>query len=271
MAEGTSVRLKPADPSVRAHLLVWSDPVLRGGHTRRAGLLHRPVRRRRLGLLDERAAGRGLLPSRPLEHAGRRRCAREDRRRTRRRAGPPGGLGMEAPGLRAIGMGPEARRRAGGDLHRAAIAGRRHAYHPRRPGNQYVTVPTTVAVLLTNVVLTFQTPYARGSFPISGWARAWRACPSPAPIPPIPASPASTISTRARSVGDGPCPAIQGRPEMRGGQEPASVRRRQIPHHQSHQLHVRPDAAASLPDGCLGSEHGPQSYNSFVAGLQVNF
>jgi hypothetical protein len=125
----------PCGARTGGHRAARRGPAPSVGHGERAGLLHRTVRRRRHGLVDKRAAGRGLLPSRPPEHAGRRRSAGQDRRRARRRAGPPGGLRREAPDLRAIGMEPEARGRAGGDPYRAAIAGRRHAHQSERPGN----------------------------------------------------------------------------------------------------------------------------------------
>ena len=92
----------------------------------------------------------------------------EERLRTRWRAGPPGGLRREAPGLRAIGMGPEpAAELEGLYIGQQSPVGDM-PINPGVLGTQYVTLPMTVGVVLANAVFNVQTPYSSKIFPYLG-------------------------------------------------------------------------------------------------------
>lgn len=142
--------------------------MLRGGHDERAGLLHRRVRRRRHGLVDERAAGRGFYLPGPLN--------------TRVGVDTQGEAGGEPVGVLGLQAGYEGKRQTFGQsewaLKPAAeleglYIGQQSPVgdmpiNPSVLGTQDVTLPMTVGVVLANAVLTVQTPWSSRIFPYLG-------------------------------------------------------------------------------------------------------
>src|SRR5690606_385647 len=95
---------------IRAHLLGRRKCEPGGGRRGRTGRIHRIVRRPGLGFVDKLAARRRVLPARAIQSSYCRRCEWRYRQQACRTGRYTGGLRMEPCELRAVKMGPEARR-----------------------------------------------------------------------------------------------------------------------------------------------------------------
>lgn len=221
--------------SVRPHLFARPGPGPSVGHDARAGLLRRRVRRRRHGLVDERAAGRGLLPSRPLK--------------TRVGVDAQGQTGGEPVGVLGLQAGYEWKPQPFGQTEWALkpaaelegiYIGQQSPVgdmpiNPGALGTQYVTLPMTVGVVLANAVLTVRGALVQQDLSLSrrGRGRGTPLHPGGQFHEPQRARHQS-LRLVAGCVGDGLRHAVQGGPERGGGPEPVPVRRIQVPHPQSH-------------------------------------